>query len=377
MSKKAVLVVALFCFLQGACFKRHRPNQNALLESSACITSISDKDYERALIHCELCLEFDRSMPECLNGIGLVSMAYNDEKKALSYFSRALRQDNDFCDARNNIGVIYFSAGNYEQALKYFSRALEINPSHSDARYNRALSHLRLSERLMARNSAEKAMKEVYAAKEQMAKLLALEPGSFQGQRDMGLIEFYLSEKAVHESDRKEHAELSLKFYGNCLEIAADEASCYEGLGRVYAEEGHFDQAFSNYFICLSHMPENTACRQGIVFAYEKSVQFSKSYETFSKLLKEDSRSSQAHDALCGLLMEKGLHQEAERSCKRALELNPQLCSAHFRLAEHFATQLNSLKAKESCQSYLMCERSPRNNEKEKRCQEIITLLQR
>ncbi len=133
-------LLLLFCICLPACFKKPQINENALLHQRACIESIELGDQVRARTHCELCLEFDSAMPECLNGMGLVSLMNNDEENARSFFSKALRQDNDFSQARNNLGVIYFTHGDFDAALLYFNRALEIDPANLDARYNSGLS---------------------------------------------------------------------------------------------------------------------------------------------------------------------------------------------------------------------------------------------
>ena len=113
-------VVIFFCLSLPACFKTLRVNEHALLHQKACIESIELNDQIRAKTHCELCLEFDSAMSECLNGMGLVAWMSNDEENARAFFTKAIRQDNNFSQARNNLGVTYFSHGDFDTALKYF-----------------------------------------------------------------------------------------------------------------------------------------------------------------------------------------------------------------------------------------------------------------
>jgi tetratricopeptide (TPR) repeat protein len=377
MNKKAVVFSVLFCLFFGSCFKRHRPNENALLQQKSCIESIHIKDYPRAQIHCELCLEYDSSMPECLNGIGLIALTHADEPKAIKFFSRALRQDNDFSEARNNLGVIYFSHGEFREALKYFDRALEIDPSNRDARYNSGLSHLRMAERWRAKEAVKKSLHHLALARDQIKKLIALEPEFDHAYRDLGLIElnrYDLTEFADESEPMLKAADLA---FSQCLQVNAENDGCYEGLGQVKTEQAKFDQAFAHYFLCLTHAPDNAACRKGIVFAYEKSAIAENSYKKFRETIAGHNSNAEAHEAFCAALFERGLKSEAQAECEMALKIKPKLCSAHFRLGTYFASVLNARRAVSHCQEYLWCEKTPLSMENQKTCQEIITQVQR
>lgn len=371
----ALMMLVLCCFTVS-CFKKAPVNEFALLHQRACIESLDIKDHVRAQTHCELCLEYDSSMPECLNGIGLIALMNNDEDKAKTFFTKALRQNNDFSQARNNLGVIFFSRGDFAEALKYFDRALEIDPSNVDARYNSGLSHFRVGQRMKANADAKLSIKHLHIAKDQMKKLLAIEPTYHAAFRDLGLIELNLYDQSEFDGTKRELLASAKSAFLKCTEAEREEDGCYEGLGQVYFEEGLFDQSFANYFLCLNFAPNNSACRANIVVSYEKSAHAEGGYKNFKKTVGEQPGNALAHEAFCGALFERGLDEEAVRECQVALRLQPDLCSAQFRLAEYFSQVLNVEQAVQHCQTFLMCGAKGFTKEA-KKCQEILATVRR
>ncbi len=370
------VIAVVFCLSVASCFKKAPPNEFALLHQRACIESLNIKDHVRAQTHCELCLEYDASMPECLNGIGLIALINNDEDKAKTYFTKALRQNNDFSQARNNLGVIYFSSGDFTEALKYFDRALEIDPSNIDARYNAGLSHFRLGERMKASGKTAQSKAHLLRAKDQLKKLIAIEPTYHIAFRDVGLIDLNLYDQSEFDNERREWLTSAKASFQRCLEANREEDGCYEGLGQVFFEEGHFDQSFANYFLCLTYSPNNSACRANIVVSYEKSAHTDGGYKNFKQALVEDASNALAHEAFCTALFERGLDAEAVKECHIALRLKPDLCSAQFRLAEYYAQVLNVEGAVQQCQAFLLCGANGFTKET-KKCQEILTTVRR
>lgn len=374
MKKVATILLGISLSLT-ACFKKTHVNENALLHQRACIESLEVKDHDRARTHCELCLEYDATMPECLNGIGLVALLEKDEEKAIRFFTRALRQNNDFSQARNNLGVIYFSHGDFTSALKYFDRALEVDPSNSDARYNAGLSNFRLGQRFRASNDVKRSIDHLFLAKAQIKKLLAIEPTYDTAFRDLGLINLNLYDLYEFDGERQTMLSEAKSAFLQCKEANPNEDGCFEGLAQVYFEEGNFDQATANHFLCLTHAPNNSACRNGIVRAYEKTAQAAGGYRRFMELVKGEPSNAFAHEAFCAALFERNLNDEAIRECEQALRMKPDLCSAQFRLGEYFASVLHGERATRHCQAYVSCTKTEEHEIKI--CQDILATVRR
>lgn len=363
----------LFLLLLCACFKKIPVNENALLHQKACVESMELNDYERAKTHCELCLEFDSSMPECLNGIGIVYLAEKDEDKAINFFTKALRQDNNFSQARNNLGVIYFNRGSFFEAQKYFTRSLEIDPANQDARYNKSLSDFRIAQKYLVSDD-KRAIAYLISAKTELKKLLAIEPNYHNAFRNLGLIELNLYEKSNLIAKKDALLQSAQKSFEYCLEANSENAGCYEGLGQVFGEKGEFNKAFINYFTCLSYEPNNSVCRKNIVSTYEKDTKFSLTYNKLSKSIIDEPNNGLAHQAFCSVLFANGMNTQAIKECGLALSNNPNLCQANFLLADHYAKIFDVLGAVKYCHDFLNCT-AKQSGEEVLRCKEILVSL--
>lgn len=368
---QGALLAIFACLVFCGCFKKHPLNENALLHQSACVKSLELKDHARARIHCELCLEYDSSMPECLNGLGLIALQENDRESAKDFFTKALRQDNDFSQARNNLGVIHFSEGDFHRALVFFDRALKIDPSNTDARYNAGLSHLRLAQQAHGHAQDKQSIEHLTTAKDQIKKLLAIEP-NFEGAfRDLGLIELNLYDLSEFKDSASTHLSWAKEAFSYCLEGDREDDGCYQGLAQVFLEMGLYEKSFANFFLCLAQAPNNSDCRSGIAYAYEKSTKSGAGYQRFRDIIQDDPNNALAHEAFCYALFEKGLNHDAVRECEIAIRQKPDLCSAHFRLAEYFFSMLNRERSSRHCQAFITCSNGAFHN-KIKKCHEIL-----
>jgi tetratricopeptide (TPR) repeat protein len=250
---------------------------------------------------------------------------------------------------------------------------LEIDPSNADARYNSGLSYFRLA----TRYNNKKSLVYLSKAKEQINKLLIVEPDYPSAYRDLGLIELNRFTLSSFEHEGELILSDAQKAFEQCVALDPDNDGCYEGLGHVFVEKAHYDKAFVNYFLCLSHEPTNSACRKHIALAYEKSAHAENSYEFFSQTLKADSKNAFAHEAFCAALFERGLDTKAREQCHKALALKSNLCSAHYRLADHYNAVLDSSRAQHHCREYLLCDSSKEMLIHQNRCREIIISVKR
>lgn len=364
-------------FLVSSCFKNNKINQNALIHQKACIEALEIKDSYRAKTHCELCLEYDRYMPECLNGLGLIYLLEKDEEKAKTYFKRAIRQNNNFSDARNNMGVVFFINGDFKKALEYFNKSLYINPSNLDARYNSGLSNFRLSQSYKAKEDIKNALRHLSLAKDQLEKLVALEPNYSMAFRDLGLIYLHEAELSIYEEEQRELLKKAKQNFEICLKVDESLDGCHEGLGLIYLKRGQYKEAFASYFQCIAYSQKNIACKKAIVDAYEKSIMSEEGFMSFENSIVDKPNNYLAHEAFCALLFERGLNNDAQRECEIALRLKPDLCMAHFRLADHFAAILDADLAIKHCHAFLLCDKKMAFLSEQKKCEEILVAAKR
>lgn len=83
-------------------------------------------------------LKLTPTMPDALNGMGLIALRQGKPDDAIVKFKQAIASKPNFADAYNNLGVAYRAKGNLVQARAYFARALQINPNNKLAKDNLA-----------------------------------------------------------------------------------------------------------------------------------------------------------------------------------------------------------------------------------------------
>jgi len=81
-------------------------------------------------------LKLSPSMPEALNGLGLIALRSNNVDEALHRFKQATIAKPTFADAFNNLGVAYKQKGDKAQARLNYTRALQIDPNNKLAKEN-------------------------------------------------------------------------------------------------------------------------------------------------------------------------------------------------------------------------------------------------
>src|SRR5262245_755153 len=70
------------------------------------VAALERGDLDRAEAELHLALEYQRRLPEALNGLGLVALARGDRAAARGWFEEAVRADDDFAEAHANLGAV-------------------------------------------------------------------------------------------------------------------------------------------------------------------------------------------------------------------------------------------------------------------------------
>lgn len=366
---KNILILSPY-FLLLSCFKNPYLNQYALIHEEKCIKYLEESEYAKAKTHCEICLEYDSSHPECLNGLGLIALFNKDEERAKLFFHKAVRQNNDFTQAINNLGVIEFQNTNFAKADKFFTKALKIDPGNLDARYNSALSNLRLYQKTSITNNSN-AKHYLLKAKENIEKILVINNEFNMAYRELGLAELYLSKEALTKEGEIYHLKSALKAFDSCVQQNALLDLCHEGLGEVQMRLGNFFDSWKSFFVCLSSNSSNIACKEGIVLAYEKSVQEKNAQQSFENILKTVPKNADTFEAYCHILFEKGFLAEGATQCKNALKLEPKKCPLNYKLANYYSKIAHMSDSKSYCKQYLLCTNQAQTKEI-KFCEDII-----
>lgn len=371
-SKTIFIVIALSWLLMGGLCVKKPPNPMALMQQNACVQNLEVRDYERAQIRCQICLEYDDSVPACLNGLGLVSYARHDDEMAESYFSRALRQDKHFAQAFNNLGAVYFRQGRFSKALSYFEDAVKIDPGYQDARYNFGLTYLRLGQQAQEKEQTKDALAYYDKAETQLRSLTELHPNSADGYREVGLLFTYRAQLQPYSDRQTQSLAQAVSYFEQCLQVEPLNEGCNESLGHTLLTQQQYDKALYAFVQCLAANRHNGVCIAGTDAATQGSVLNQSALRRFVAQLKENPNNANAHYAYCEALFDNNLDQLAVAECDTALRLDKQQCLPHYALGMYYKKVFNAPMALEQCRAFTLCAHDKRQTEKINDCQAVI-----
>lgn len=362
--------------LLGACATTGKISPHALELERQCMQSLAAADYDGANSRCELCLEYDENVAECLNGLGLVELAKGNQDKAKERFAKAIQVNPNLGQARNNLGAIFFKKGDYKEALTLYLSALHIDPGYEDARYNAGLCYMKIGQQTARSGNAAQARKDFAEARSHYQKLLVMNPESAGAHRDLGLLEGYLAELDFKddESFRKRLASAANHFK-DCLKADPKNETCHESYGQNLLFQKQFDEALYHFVQCLGENKDSPVCLEGLDLAYQGAQTKDKALIRYLGLLKSKPNHAEGHFGYCVALFDKSLNEQAVSECNKALELDKTMCDAHYQLAMHYKKVLNSADALEHCRSYLVCENKSQKSNQQKACQRVVTAL--
>jgi len=371
--------VALLCAGCPDTMKAKPPPLLAAMK--ACVDNLQIGDYNAAETNCEICLEYDESTPECINGMGLVWYARGNDDKARSWFKKAIRVNNDFAEARNNMGVLEFENADYAAAVPYFESAIEIDPRYQDGRYNLALSHLRLGQRAMAQIKDEesrlkKASEHFVDAEDQYRKMMELYPTHVGTYHDMGVIMSFRASLEPIENKRRELISDAETYWVRCLDLEPQNKGCHGNIAHMFLGVGRYDESLFHYVQCLAADKEDPICLSEIKLAYEGSQLKSEALTKYMTQLAENPGYGQGHYGFCKALFDKGLVDMAVTECENALKLDDTLCLAHYQLGMHYKRVLDKDLALENCRGLIRCAGETQYDAEVEECKEVVRALE-
>lgn len=379
MTSTSTLRIALLLVipaLGGAlCGDTTGKTQEQLIQERACVANLEKQDYDAAETRCEICLEYNERNPECLNALGLVWYARGDDERAKKQWIRAIRENNDFAQPRNNMGVLEFENLNYLEAARYFESAIEIDPRFLDGRYNLALAYLRQGQKHVAES---KDPSEPYRkAEDQYRKIFELFPNLAKAYGDMGVIMSYRAEKvAKSENERKNYIEDAEQYYVRCLDLDSANKDCRANLAHLLLAIGRYDESLFHFVQCLAVDKKNPICAQELQQAYAGSAMKSEALRKYMDQLVANPGYGQGHYGFCLALFDKGLVDQAVTECENALQLDGEICLAHYQLAKHYKTVLDKDLALQNCRGLITCAGESKHGSEVADCKAIVQALE-
>ena len=318
----------LFLFVGStACVTTPPPHPRALENNELCAQYISAGDLTKAEIHCDLGLQFSSQYADLWVNKGIIFLRREQKERAKECFIKALRFNQEQAQAYNDLGYIYLQEKSYGRAHDNFQRALKVHPDYVEARHNLALAYLGMGQK-------DKARKEFRT-------LIAINPNLAEPHQYLGVMAF-------EEGNYDE----SIDELTKAVQADPKYADAWLNLGNAYAEAGKFPESKDAYTSCLEVDPKNIECRNNIPVVVRKGALLDPSLKEITAN-QETENTPEALYALGRKFLEKGLRNEAERSYKKSLRLDPRYAPSHYGMFELFVEDRRDKEATIACENFL------------------------
>lgn len=220
--------------------------------------------YEDAIELLSRSLTLNAKDAACHSNLGLVFQAQGKLNEASVQYRQALQINPRYPEALNNLAIVLRRQGHLSEAIAHYRKALAINP-----RYPEALNGL---------GNAHKELGELDAAIIRFREALAIRSGDPMALNNLG-----------HALQQQGKLNEGIACYQGALAIMPRFPEALNNLGNALGEQGNVDAAVASYLQAVAIRPEYSI----------------------------------AHSNLGIMLSVLGRFAEANRSCARSIELNP------------------------------------------------------
>ena len=395
----AVVATCMLATWGLACRKKsNATHPETLRHQQACKEYLEKQDLDVAETQCRSCLDYDKSNAECLNGLGLLWFLRGNNNQARTFYKAAIKARKDYPEPRNNLGVLEMGEQNYSKAVSLFQDAVKADPGYTDAHMNVSLAYRVLGDiaftgssntvrdnKLDPQNPG--VMKSTFApaeaqyakADDELRKVFEQDPRRFTAFAIMGFVELQRSRYDIEAAKKKAHLLRSQDMSQRCVALAPtdnpDARFCRGNLALAYEGLGNFEQAMSWWQGCLALDPKDPECVSGFNRAFAGFATRAGSLRKYVDQISNNPGYAKGHYNLCVGAFELNLTEIAASSCENALQLDKDLCMAHYQLGKHFKAARNKDKAVRHCKAFMDCS-GEGNPAEAQECKDLVEELE-
>lgn len=225
---------------------------------------------------------------------GFIHLSSGNPDLAKMLFLRALAQAPDSTQAYIGLGDVDYQGAEYEKAYLNYDKAASLDPTNTRAMIGKTKAQRQ-------QNKLNAAIKEINAA-------MAIEPNNIKVLTELAIIYDLLGKET-----------LSAPIYREILERAPDQAASSNNVGLNYIALKQYDKAILAFERALSLDSSNTKIKNNLGTAFalrgNEEVAFS--------IFKDTVGEAGAYNNIGYLYITQGRLDDAERTLRKALELNP------------------------------------------------------
>lgn len=292
---------------------------------------------------------------------------------AASAFLTLLRNGADSPELRNNLGIAYFEMHQFRRALEQFQTALKKNPDSATAnlfaglsslslqRPEQALPYLQRAYRaqpanvavVLALSRAEIASNHLGLSRNYYTQAVRMDPHNAEGWYGLGITNRILAEQELKHSADKAKALLdaSTQAMDHAMQLDPGSVQAHMVLGESFRIAERYDLAIKEYKAATETQPNLSPAWDGLAAAYSASGDDGSALQAASRAVDLDANNADADSLIAGICLRMGDYAKAEPYAVRALQLQPDLASAHTVLAKIYLAKQQPERALPELQS--------------------------
>lgn len=285
---------------------------------------------------------------------------HGDFAEAVSAFEQLIKNGADSPELRNNLGIAYFQLGRYDDALKQFRRVLASSPASLPPNLFSGLSLLKLQrpkeaamflrkaeiaqpdspDVLIALAQADVGAGNLSQASSLYQRVTKLQPNSADPWYGVGITNRALAEQTLKSSggsaraQAKQFMETGDAALARAVELDPNAVGAYMILGESFRIAEEYDQAVEEYESATKRKPDFAPAWAGLAQAYSAAGRDDEALKAANRALALDSNDAGTNVLIAATYLRLSDLPHAEEYARRAIQLQPDLSSAHVVLAK-------------------------------------------
>lgn len=257
MARKAIIFVLAISLLAGlweGCHRVKRPHDRAALHNNQGVVYLKRKEYDKALQEFKIAVELSPDYADAHHNMGVLYEQTGDLKNAEASYLKATKADYSYGDPYNGLCSVYYRLNRYDDAISMGKKALKKNPTLADAAYCIGLNSIRL--------------------------------------KDM---------------------EQSEKFFRKASDLDPNHYLAHNALGKTYLSQGKYDDALNRFKVAVEVYPSFEEGWQNLGFTYYQKGELSQAERAEKAALGINTRNKTSHKYLAAILMKQANTEPIKR----------------------------------------------------------------
>jgi tetratricopeptide (TPR) repeat protein len=284
---------------------------------------------------------------------------------AVAVFQQLIQAGADSPELRSNLGIAYYQLHDFPQALHQFALVLAKTPNSVPAnlfsglalikleRPKEALPHLKRAQTLhpdapeitLALAQAQVAANEISQARDSYQRVTRLDPQNAEAWYGLGITARALAEQDLKKSTAAAKAEsrtlmnASQQAIVRATGLQPDSVQAHMILGESFRIAELYGQAVKEYEAATAQQPNLAPAWTGLATAYSAAGDDDNALKAGKRALDLDPRDADTYAVIAATLLRQSDAAAAQPYALRALQIKPDLASAHIVLGKIYLSQ--------------------------------------